>query len=112
MRTTTKSFAVAAVASLSLFTAACGSDDSTDAATDEVVGVVTSSAHGLLSMLTDKTGSGSLLAQLLGDAPVWGQPNPFTDATSAAHPSNHLTQPDPLSLWSFRSASGHCDFDL
>lgn len=35
MRTTTKSFAVAAVASLSLFTAACGSDDSTDAATDD-----------------------------------------------------------------------------
>ena len=35
MRTTTKSFAVAAVASLSLFTAACGSDDSTDAPADD-----------------------------------------------------------------------------
>ncbi len=35
MRTTTKSFAVAAVASLSLFTAACGSDESTDAPADE-----------------------------------------------------------------------------
>ncbi|MGA8850151.1 MAG: fasciclin domain-containing protein [Aeromicrobium sp.] len=35
MRTTTKSFAVAAVASLSLFTAACGSDDATDAPADE-----------------------------------------------------------------------------
>jgi uncharacterized surface protein with fasciclin (FAS1) repeats len=35
MRTTTKSFAVAAVASLSLFTAACGSDDATDAPADD-----------------------------------------------------------------------------
>lgn len=34
MRTTTKSFAVAAVASLSLFTAACGSDDSAAPAED------------------------------------------------------------------------------
>ncbi len=53
MRTTTKSFAIAAVASLSLFTAACGSSDSDPAASED-----TSSAAPADDVAADLVGPG------------------------------------------------------
>lgn len=53
MRTTTKSFAIAAVASLSLFTAACGSSDSDPAASED-----TSSAAPMDDVAADLVGPG------------------------------------------------------
>jgi uncharacterized surface protein with fasciclin (FAS1) repeats len=54
MRTTTKSFAIAAVASLSLFTAACGSSDSDPAASEDT----TSSAAPMDDVAADLVGPG------------------------------------------------------
>lgn len=53
MRTTTKSFAIAAVASLSLFTAACGSSDSDPAASED-----TTSAAPMDDVAADLVGPG------------------------------------------------------